>query len=112
MDVVDTSGESSLLARSMHIELCPVVQTSVLWPYPIDQRLNELAVIASTIAGDVSRSQLLAAIVSNTAADREHLRSVLAHYKGLTVGRVVLQRTGEVVVSRRPAGRRPRRSNG
>jgi hypothetical protein len=96
------------LPRSRPVERCPIVQTSVLWPLPVDQRLNELVDrVAHAIGGEVSRSHLLAALVAATDADASALSHLLAKYRQLTAGDVVLQ-PGKIVVAARTPGRRPR----
>jgi hypothetical protein len=85
------------------------VQTSVLWPAPVDQRLNELLDrLQATAPGETSRSRLLAALVTAAPNDPLRLRELLDAYGILTAGEVVLQTKGAIKVPMRTPGRRPR----
>ena len=85
------------------------MQTSVSWPVPVDQRLNELLGEFSAVsAGDISRSKLLAAIVSATPTSGSELERLVKQYRALTAGEVVLQEAGPIIIPDRRPGRRPR----
>ena len=87
------------------------MQTSVSWPVPVDQRLNELLSEFSAVsAGDISRSKLLAAIVSTTPTSGRALERLVKRYRAFTAGEVVLQEDGPIIVPDRRPGRRPRRT--
>lgn len=89
--------------------LCPYVQTNVRWPLPVDQRLNELVTLLGRRGVNVTRSQLVAALVAHAPTAAAELQELFVKYAGQSVGSVVLQKRGEIL----PAKRRPgRRSNG
>lgn len=97
------------LPRSTRIERCPLVQTNVHWPVPIDQRLNELLdQLVELGTGEASRSQLLAALVAVAPASGQELEELLRRYRRLTAGAIVLQRSGPIAMPVRRPGRRPR----
>lgn len=96
------------IERETRIERCPSIQTNVRWPVPVDQRLNELLERVATGGGEATRSQLLAALVSEAPVDREELEGLLREYRLKTAGRVVLQRRGPIVLLPRQPGRRSR----
>jgi hypothetical protein len=97
------------ISRTTRIESCPAVQTNVMWPVPVDQRLNELLDRLSGAGdGDTTRSRLLAALVVGAPSDPDELRDVLRAYGRLTAGKVVLQPTGPIEPRTRRPGRRPR----
>lgn len=99
------------IERDSQIESCPVVQTSVSWPAPVDQRLNELLEkFIAVSAGDISRSKLLAAIVAATPSTGSELQKLVRRYRELTAGDVVLQEVGPITRGPRRPGRRPRRT--
>ncbi len=101
----------SALPRSTRIEQCPVVQTNVCWPVPVDQRLNELlGQLVHLGSGETSRSQLLAALVATAPIKGEELEALLRRYRTLTAGGIVLQRKGSIEIPVRRPGRRPRGS--
>lgn len=96
------------LARALRIANCPTVQTSVLWPYPVDLRLSDLVDLAiRQLGGEISRSDLVAALVAAASTDPEALATVVMRYRAATVAQVSL-RKGPVVVQNRRPGRRPR----
>ena len=85
------------------------MQTCVSWPVPVDQRLDELLVrFGAVSAGDISRSKLLAAIVSTTPASGPELEQLVKRYRALTAGDVVLQEDGPIIVRDRRPGPRKR----
>ena len=93
------------------IEDCPVVQTNVVWPAPVDERLNELVKnISAVSAGDVSRSRLLAALVADAPDSGSALDDLIRQYRGLTAGAVLRQEAGTIELQERRPGRRPRRT--
>lgn len=99
--------DSPEIERDSPIESCGKVQTSVSWPVPVDQRLNEmLSKVSAASTGDISRSKLLAAIVSATSADGRKLERLVKRYRALTAGDVVLQEAGPIIVPDRRPGRR------
>ena len=103
--------DPSEIERDSQIESCPVVQTSVSWPAPVDQRLNELLEeFIAVSAGDISRSKLLAAIVAATPSTGSELQQLVRRYRELTAGDVVLQEAGPITLQTRQPGRRPRRA--
>lgn len=102
-------GDSDAIPRTTRIELCPAIQTNVLWPIPVDQRLNELlSRLAGAGEGKTSRSRLLAALVAVAPRDPTSLADVLVLYGRLTAGKVVLQPSGPIDYPVRRPGRRPR----
>lgn len=102
-------GDGDSIDRATRVERCPAVQTNVMWPAPVDQRLNELlGRLADAGSGDTSRSRLLAALVAGAPADPDQLRELLHTYGRLTAGAVVLQRNGPIDLPVRRPGRRPR----
>lgn len=99
------------LPRSTKVERCPVVQTNVCWPVPVDQRLNELlGQLVELGSGETSRSQLLAALVAAAPIEAEQLEELLRRYRTLTAGAIVLQRKGSIEIPVRRPGRRRRAS--
>ena len=104
-------ADARAIERHSHIESCPKVQTSVSWPAPVDQRLNELIDEFSAVsAGDISRSRLLAALVATTPNSGSELEQLVKRYRALTAGEVVLQETGPIALPDRRPGRRARRA--
>ena len=102
-------GDGQPIERATRIERCPPVQTNVMWPVPVDQRLNELIDrLADAGEGDTTRSRLLAALVAGAPTDTEELRLLLSAYGQLTAGTVVLQPKGPINLPERRPGRRPR----
>ena len=103
--------DPSEIERDSHIESCPEVQTSVSWPAPVDQRLNELREeFIAVSAGEISRSKLLAAIVADTPSTGSELQQMVRRYRELTAGDVVLQQAGPITRGPRRPGRRPRQT--
>ena len=103
--VAEVSDE--VVDRGTEIEKCRPVQTNVQWPFPVDQRLNELLdQLASVGTGEVTRSRLLAALVARAPAQGDRLDELVRSYTKLTAGKVVLQRTGEITLRQRTPGRR------
>lgn len=101
--------DGEVIPRTTRVELCPAVQTNVLWPVPVDQRLNELLDrLAEAGEGEITRSRLLAALVAGAPTDPDTLKRVLSAYGRLTAGKVVLQPTGPINPPIRRPGRRPR----
>lgn len=93
------------------IEDCPVVQTNVLWPAPVDKRLDELVKkIGAVSAGDISRSRLLAALVADAPDGGSDLDDLVRQYRTLTAGAVLRQETGTIEFRERKPGRRSRRT--
>ena len=102
-------GDTPQVARATRIERCPLVQTNVHWPLPVDQRLNELLnQLADAGKTEATRSKLLAALVAAAPSDADMLDDLLRRYRLLTAGKVVLQRTGEIEMTPRRPGRRSR----
>lgn len=90
-------GDGEPIARATRIERCPPIQTNVMWPVPVDQRLNELIErLADAGEGDTTRSRLLAALVAGAPTDLDELRKLLRKYGQLTAGKVVLQTRGPI----------------
>jgi len=96
------------IERETRIERCPSVQTNVRWPAPVDQRLNELLERVAAAGAEATRSQLLAALVSEAPADHSELDELLRIYRLKTAGGIVLQRRGPILLLPRQPGRRPR----
>ena len=89
------------------IEKCPVVQTNVLWPRPVDARLNDLVKsISAVTAGQITRSKLLAALVAGAPSSGFELDKLVREYRALTAGEVLRQDTGIVTLPERRPGRR------
>lgn len=99
-------GES--VDRRVSIERCEPLQTNVRWPFPVDQRLNELITLLGNNGFESTRSLLVAALVANAPADASDLEELIREYRRKKVGSVVLQRSGSVVFPDRSPGRRPR----
>ena len=104
---VVTGGPDDAIPRGQKIEKCPSVQTSVWWPIPVDLRLNTLVDRQAANGGEVTRSQLLAALVAAASADSEELETLVRSYRKSTAGAVVIGR-GDIVPAKRRPGRRPR----
>lgn len=94
------------ISRRERVVRCPYVQTNVRWPLPVDQRLNELVSLLSDGGVNVTRSQLVAALVASAPTALTDLKDLVIKYTGQTVGSVVLQRRGAIVPSERRPGRR------
>lgn len=94
--------------RRASIERCEPLQTNVRWPFPVDQRLNELVTLLGRNGFESTRSLLLAALVADAPADAHELEELIRGYRRKKVGSVVLQRTGSVEFPDRAPGRRPR----
>jgi hypothetical protein len=96
------------IARSTLIERCPVVQTNVRWPAPVDQRLNELLVrLLDGGKGEISRSKLIAVLVATAPTEPDRLDDLVRQYRELRAGAVVLDSQDPIIVpSRRPGRRR------
>ena len=102
-------ADSPEIDRDTRIERCPVVQTNVRWPEPVDKRLDELLDELSEVsAGDITRSRLLAALVATTPSSGSKLEQLVKQYRALTAGEVVLQETGPITLRDRRPGRRAR----
>lgn len=96
------------IERSTLIERCPVIQTNVRWPAPVDQRLNELLVqLTDGGGGEITRSKLLAALVADAPTGADQLDALLRRYRGRTAGAVVLAPSGPINIPKRRPGRRP-----
>ncbi len=91
------------------IEQCARVTTSVRWPSPVDQRLNALVELVGTTCGEVSRSRLLAALVSDAPSNETDLALLVHSYTKKTAAEVV-RRSGPIVEDVRQPGRRPRQA--
>jgi hypothetical protein len=98
----------SQIERRESIERCPILQTNVRWPAPVDQRLNELIDAIVSRGFDATRSRLMAALVSTAPPDAQTLENMFREYLGMTAGKVVLQRSGPILVPERRPGRRAR----
>ena len=94
--------------RALRIEHCPAVQTNVRWPFPVDQRLNELLERLADVGAECTRSQLVAALVAAAPSEADKLKTLLEDYRRQTAGAVVLQSSGPLVAADRRPGRRPR----
>jgi hypothetical protein len=101
-------GVDGAISRGTPVEQCPSVQTSVWWPTPVDIRLNELVDRMTASGGEISRSQLLAVLVSSAPTNDAQLHELLRKYKRRSAGSIVLQRGTEIVPPPRRRGRRPR----
>jgi len=106
----DAQGDASVAAidRSSLVVHAPAIPTTVYWPAPVDQRLNEVLDVLGRSGISISRSELLAALVAACPPEVGALSEVLSAYWRNTVGEVVLQNRGAVVVPPRRPGRRPR----
>lgn len=96
---------SKSIGRMTEIERCPRIQTNVRWPVPVDIRLNELLGRVTSL-GEISRSQLIAALVSSAPSEPDRLREIVEEYRSRTAGEVVLRRTGPISPQKRKPGRR------
>lgn len=102
-------SDAGPIPRATQIERCPAVQTNVMWPVPVDQRLNELLDrLAGSGEAMTTRSRLLAALVASAPSDAGELAILLQRYGRLTAGKVVLQSAGPIEARPRRPGRRPR----
>lgn len=81
--------------------------TLVSWPTSVDDRLDVL-VRAATAAGEsVTRSQLLAALVSEASQEPDELSSVIRRYRTTESEQFVESHSGaDLPVVRRPGRRR------
>lgn len=95
------------IRRATKVVRCPIVQTNVRWPAPVDQRLNELVAVVNARGFAVTRSQLLAALVVRALASPDELSTSITEYHQKTAGSVVLQKTGDIQLVERKSGRRP-----
>lgn len=102
-----TKREIPLDSRLRDTERWP---TSVSWPAPVDQRLDALREIAIEEGEStaLSRSELLAALVTDAPAEGTALRRILERYRLAEVRDVVLggSESDVVVLSERRPGRR------
>ncbi len=88
---------------------CTKVQSSVYWPEPIDHRLSQLVDLAKRAGEQLSRADLLGALVREAPADGEELGALVRAYRRSRVGELVLQPHGDGVIvldERRPGRRR------
>jgi hypothetical protein len=99
----------ALIRRTTPIERCPPLQTNIWWPAPVDQRLNELRELLLRAGYEVSRSQLLAALVTSAPNRSRDLELLVRQYKEKTAGAVVLQAKGAIREQDRKPGRRTSR---
>lgn len=97
---------AAVIRRTTPIERCPPLQTNIWWPAPVDQRLNELRDLMVNDGYEVSRSQLLAALVTNAPKRPRDLERLVREYKKGTAGTVVLQTKGAIREQERKPGRR------
>lgn len=100
----------AVVRRTTPIERCPPLQTNIWWPAPVDQRLNELWELLVNDGYEVSRSQLLAALVTNAPNRPRDLERLVREYKKRTAGSVVLQSKGPIREQERKPGRRASRT--
>ncbi len=88
--------------------------TSVLWPAPVDERqrgLVELAIDDGAEHENLTRAELLSALVFSAPSSGEELSQLLRRYRKARVGETVVQRQGAtstkvVVLSQRRPGPR------
>lgn len=99
----------SVINRTTPIEQCRQRQTSIWWPVPVDQRLDELRELVVKGGFDVSRSQLLAALVTRAPARAPQLENLVREYKKKKAGNIVLQPKGPIREQERKPGRRKSR---
>ena len=88
---------------------CPKVQSSVYWPAPIDQRLNDLVALAERSGERLSKADLLGALVLSAPDDGEELGVLVRSYRRSATRDVIGSRDTDAVVSleaRRPGRRR------
>jgi hypothetical protein len=88
---------------------CPKVQSSVLWPAPIDLRLNDLVDDATRVGERLSKADALAALVLAAPTDPEELGQLVRKYRSARARDAVPQavRSGVISVAPRQSGRRP-----
>ena len=95
------------------IRQCEKWPTNIVWPAPIDQRLNGLVDVAIRDGeqDSLSRSELLAALVLAAPIKGEELVKLLRAYRKATVGQSVVKCGDEPADARviRLAERRPGR---
>lgn len=99
----------SVINRKTPIEECQQRLTSIWWPIPVDQRLDELRDLVIKEGFEVSRSQLLAALVTGAPARARQLEDLIREYKRKNAGSVVLQPKGPIREPDRKPGRRKSR---
>ena len=93
------------------IESWRKVQTNILWPAPVDERLNELvAELEEVSAGDFSRSRLLAVLVALAPSEGSDLEGMVKKYRQLTAREIGFQAPEQLEQNVRMPGRRARRS--
>lgn len=73
--------ESPRVAADTLIKKCPKVQSSVYWPAPVDERLNELVDLAKEAGEELSKADLLAALVRNAPIDGRELGELVRAYR-------------------------------
>lgn len=61
------------------------VPTSLRWPWPVNQRLNELLQGARSAGEPATRAEILAALVMDCPEDMERLARILQRYRRLRV---------------------------
>jgi len=76
------------ISRRERVLRCPYVQTNVRWPLPVDQRLNELVSLLGNAGTPVTRSQLVAALVTRAPASAAELQELVARYTRQSAGSV------------------------
>src|SRR5262249_28765726 len=85
------------ISRRERAVLCPYIQTNVRWPLPVDQRLNELVSLLDNAGVQVTRSQLVAALVAQAPNAVAELQELFARYNQQSAGSVVLQTRGAII---------------
>src|SRR5258708_32242630 len=85
------------ISRRERVVRCPYVQTNVRWPLPVDQRLNELVSLLGEGGVQVTRSQLVAALVAHAPTAVAGLRELFVRDNQQSAGSGVLH-TGDATV--------------
>jgi hypothetical protein len=94
------------LRASAQLDECKKVQTTVLWPLPVDIRLNVLVDLVNGAGASATRSQLVAALVATSPIDPDELLGRIRSYLHLSAGEAALMSATRVRVPERRPGRR------
>jgi hypothetical protein len=81
----------------------------ISWPFPVDQRLDQLVALANDAGANVRRNELAAAVVAAAPTDPDELLDLMLAWRRRLVRDVVLdidQAAQVVTIQRHPPGRR------
>lgn len=97
-------------SHETRIRHCPTVQTSAIWPVPIDMRLNALLEVVHDGGGSASRSELLAALICSAPSDTATLVELVRSYRAMNAGEVLDSTDPTFTLPERKRGPRPKRA--